>query len=491
MKKIKTKSTIFLISILFLLSGVLIVPNVMPKQAPKTSQIENMNIVVTGEQAAAVQAAIDEYWEDSPYSNGIAEPTVDASGETEGGQLQYVSSRLAAQSADIEVIGMDVIWTAQFVESGWLKNLSALLEPNELDGYVTGMVDSCVYAGDIWAYPYFFNLGLLYYRKDLTSAAGYNTTDFDTWPELKNVANEILEEEDNETLAGFIGQFDDYEGGTVNFQEWCGSNGATSLMVEGTDFTNFDENVVEAMTFLKGLVPPSGETDLIDTDYIIPREALNYKEGESGNKWLAGEAIFCRQWPYIYGLSIADETLNATDGSGNYTQIGIMPLPTFNNAPGERSSCVGGQILGINGFITDDDRIQAALNITRFLCANESQYIALEEFAHPPALLETYNTVPDEMSWILDLKPGFDKTLARPKHPSYTSISEVIYTEFNNILSCDKEVKAGLLDMQLGISSALKGAPEIIPGFNVTLVLLLVAAMASLIILLKRKKIMK
>ena len=268
---------------------------------PKTSQI-TLTLVTTSEQFESMDGVVDDFLA-SDYGNGVDDVNVISSGDTADDQLTYIQTRMATQDTTLDVVGMDVIWTALFVENGWIINLDSYLEANEMDAYIGGMVDSGEYQGSQYAYPYFFNLGVLFYRKDLLTTYGYDETDIDTWAELNATANDILEQEDDADLVGYVAQFDNYEGGTVNFQEWVGSNGATAIFdAEGNpDFT--DAKIVSALTFLKGLIAPAATTDLRTTDYIIARDALTYTEGTSEAKWSAGEAIFCRQWPYVYDIS--------------------------------------------------------------------------------------------------------------------------------------------------------------------------------------------
>ena len=45
--------------------------------------------------------------------------------------------RLAAQDSDIDLVGMDVIWTAEFAEAGWVKPL-----PDDVAAAVTEAASS-------------------------------------------------------------------------------------------------------------------------------------------------------------------------------------------------------------------------------------------------------------------------------------------------------------------------------------------------------------
>jgi len=487
MKKPNIKNVIFLISVILLLSGTFIVPGLGQKQDPKSSQAVVIDIVVTDEQIASVYAGLTGF-QQSPLSNGISAVNVISSGTTAEAQLSFIQTRLAAGDTDLDIIGMDVIWTAQFVENNWVINLDSLLETNEMDDYVGGMVDSCEYQGSYYAYPWFFNLGVLYYRKDLLNDNGFTVDDIDTWEELNATANAILASNSSDIpgLVGYTAQMANYEGGTVNFIEWIGANGATTIVDNEGNFNTTKPEMIEAMAFLKNLIAPAADTDLATTDYIIDRTILTSREGESGDKWLAGEAIFLRNWPYIYDLSLsADNLLNVTDGSGNPVNWGLTAIPTFGGATGAKSSCVGGQILGIS---SNTPYQQAALNVTRYLCDNYSQYLALEQYSHFPTLKETYSDLPDNLLYAQAFYNASGSTLARPKHEDYTQVSDVISDRFSEIISCQSTAQAGLTAMQQDIESVLTPVPDIIPGFELSLVLILLSSVISVIIIVNRKK---
>ncbi|MFX1498466.1 MAG: extracellular solute-binding protein, partial [Promethearchaeota archaeon] len=133
---------------------------------PKSSDNVILNIVVTTEQQPGVTGVIPAFL-NSKMGGAVDGVNVLTSGTTSDDQLIYVSNYLTSHSPDLDVVGMDVIWTAQFVDNGWLENLSPLLETNEMDNYVYGMVDSATYKGSVWAFPYFLDMGVLYYRTDL------------------------------------------------------------------------------------------------------------------------------------------------------------------------------------------------------------------------------------------------------------------------------------------------------------------------------------
>jgi len=404
----------------------------------------------------------------SPLGSGVDSVTVVSSGSISDNILTYLTTLMQSGTATADIIDLDVLWTALFAENGWIIPLDSYLEVNELDAYAPGIVNACLYKGSVYAYPYFMNLGILYYRKDLLDlhygTGMWSESDFDTWQELNQTANYILNNQsglltsDDSNLVGYVGQFDAYEGGVVNFFEWCGSNGALDL-ISGEDEVNINSTAVtEAMTFLKALIPPQ-YTGVQGTPYIIPRSGLIHDEGASVSVWLANNSIFMRQWPFAYKSSI------------NFNiNFGLVPLPHFEGISDYKTSVVGGSILAIPQETTGTAR-EAAINFTKFLgdpLAQERELTAdvspdpgVQPLSNFPALMSVYSNPPAGFEWIENWTDQLLLTLSRPIHEDYPSISNTIADYFNDMLSCQKSVSEALDGMQYDILKLISQLPEI------------------------------
>ena len=453
------KGLIVLFGFLTLLSLSLCITPISVSGEPKTSQSVDLTIYVHDQQLPGIQNITDEFLL-SPLGSGVNSVTVLSSGTTSETQLAFLEILMKSGTATADVIGIDTTWTALFASNGWIVDLDPYLEVNEMDDYIIGSVESCIYQGNQYAYPYYNNLGALFYRKDLLDLhlPGWTEADFDTWEELNVTANYILNNQSglltsaDADLVGYIGQFDAYEGGTINFLEWCGSNGAKDLITSYGDVNINTTSVTDAMTFLKALVAPQ-YTGVQDTPYIIPRSALTYDEGSSISKWIANESIFMRQWNFAYGVS---ENFNL--------DFGVAPLPHFNNATGYRTSIVGGTNLAIPAATTGIAR-QAAINFTKFLgdqLAQERELTVdvspnpgIQPLSNFPALKSIYYNPPTGFDWISNWTDQLDLTLTRPVQENYSSISNIIADIFNPMLSCQKEVDTALAEMQSSISYLL------------------------------------
>ena len=57
-------------------------------------------------------------------------------------QRELVVRRLAAEDSDIDIIGMDVIWTAEFAEAGWIREWTGADKAEVDAGHARGPADA-------------------------------------------------------------------------------------------------------------------------------------------------------------------------------------------------------------------------------------------------------------------------------------------------------------------------------------------------------------
>ena len=81
-------------------------------------------------------------------------------------QREQLVRRLAAEDSDIDIMGMDVIWTAEFAEAGWLLPWDGDAAAKATDGTIAATIQTGTYEGKLYAAPFTTNTQLLWYRKD-------------------------------------------------------------------------------------------------------------------------------------------------------------------------------------------------------------------------------------------------------------------------------------------------------------------------------------
>ncbi|WP_030906707.1 ABC transporter substrate-binding protein [Streptosporangium amethystogenes] len=320
-------------------------------------------------------------------------------------QRAQMVANLQAGSDRYDVLGLDVVWTAEFAEAGWILPLDRAMFP--LDRFLPPVVDTALYRGKLWAVPYTSNAGLLYYRKDLLAKEGFEAPK--TWAELRKQARTLRTKYD---IGGYAGQFLAYEGLTVNFTEAVQSAGGQILSPDGTSVTM---DVASAKAGLDFLVNGFREG-------WIPPESLSFKEEESRLAFQEGRLAFARNWPHAYGpatlSSVADK-------------FGVTRLPGL-NGPGAGS--LGGYNLAVSAF---SKRQKSATEFIRYFTSLENQRRVLADGSFPPVWAELYDD-PDlikRFPYLPVLKQSILSARPRPASANYNQVSLVIASAVSNALT--------------------------------------------------------
>ncbi|GII91233.1 ABC transporter substrate-binding protein [Sinosporangium siamense] len=320
-------------------------------------------------------------------------------------QRAQVVANLQARSDEYDVIGLDVVWTAEFADAGWIIPLERELFP--LNRFLPTVVDTAVYRDRLWAVPYTSNAGLLYYRKDLLEKEGLSPPK--TWAELRKQATKLSAKYD---IGGYAGQFLAYEGLTVNFAEAVHSAGGQILSPDGTRVTMNADRAVAGLDFLvRGL-----------REGWIPQESLSYKEEESRLAFQEGRLAFARNWLHGYGPA----TLSPVAG-----KFAVTRLPGL-DGPG--SSSLGGVNLGISAY---SKRQKSALEFIRYFTGLDNQRRVLTEGSFPPVWAELYDA-PDlikRFPYLPVLKQSLLSATPRPASVDYNQVSLVIANAVSRALT--------------------------------------------------------
>jgi trehalose/maltose transport system substrate-binding protein len=252
-----------------------------------------------------------------------------------------------AQSADIDVMMLDVIWPGPFAQN--LLDLSAKLG-EAAKQHIESIVQNNTVGGKLVAMPFFTDFPLLFSRTDLLEKYGFKKPP-ETWDELEQMAKKIQDGEkaSNPNFAGFVWQGKAYEGLTCNALEWIASHGGGTIIENGKVTLN-NPKAEKALSRAKAWIGG-----------ISPKGVTNYEEEDARNAFQSGNAAFMRNWPYAYASG-------NTDNSPIKGKFGVSPLP---HEPGEKSAgTIGGWGLGVSKFSKKAD---AAVEYVRYLTSPEVQ----------------------------------------------------------------------------------------------------------------------
>src|SRR4051812_13384480 len=122
-------------------------------------------------------------------SNGAYDVRIETLPSNATQQREQVVRRLAARDSSIDVLSMDVIYTAEFANAGFLRPYTAEEKARLTDGMLPAPVATGMWKDTLYGAPFKTNVQLLWYRKSLAEAAGVDPTSAAfTWDEMIKAA---------------------------------------------------------------------------------------------------------------------------------------------------------------------------------------------------------------------------------------------------------------------------------------------------------------
>ncbi len=320
-----------------------------------------------------------------------------------------------AAEAEVDVYLIDLIWPAAFAP--YLLDLTPTLA-TEARNHLAMCRESDTVGGRLVAMPYFLDLGLLYYRKDLLEQHGYARPPV-TWEQLEAMARDIQsgERSGGRDLWGFIWQGLAYEGLTCNALEWQESHGGGGLIDPRTGQVSVDDpRAIAAFRRAAGWIGT-----------ITPPAVISYDEPESLDRFREGGAVFMRNWAYVHaGLEAADSPIRG--------KVGVAGLPA---AAGHRSvSVMGGWQLGVS---RRSRHPEAAVAFVRYLTSPEVQAWRAREGSYLPTVQKLWDDpgLRSDLPLLAAVAPQLPNMIQRPSGrvgPRYNAFSTYYYEGVEAIL---------------------------------------------------------
>ena len=348
-----------------------------------------------GDSTPATQASIDEF---NASQDKYEVQWVDMSNDS-GAMKDALKTSLSAGSSDYDVLSMDVCWAGEFAAAGYITPIDEMIKAAGLkvSDFNAGSMSAGTYNAKTYALPFFPDLGVLFFRKDIVSAdeaAKLVSGDY-TYADLLAMAE--AHKGEGGTTEGYLFQAKQGE---------CLVCNAAELTAGWTDIEN-------GLKSFKALT---------DSD-ATPADILNYAEGET-EAFMNGVSVFARNWPYMNGCAT---TLTAD-------QIGYAPLPG--------GSCVGGWLLGINKNSVNQE---GAFEFMKYL-ATDGQVTQATAGGHLPG----YNATLEDASVLganamltdAGFKAALATTVSRPVSADYATASDAIQIAVHAYLSGDAELAA-------------------------------------------------
>ena len=333
-----------------------------------------------------------------------------------------------------DVMMLDVIWVPEFARAGWLLDLTPSLDPREMDAHFPAARDAAMWKGRVWALPWNFNVGLLYYRADLLARHGLAPPRTDA--ELEDAVRTITAAERDPKLDGFVWQGEQYEGLTCNALEALWASGTDLVSPHGAVLPDA-ARAEDAFARLRGWIDRG----------ISPAWVSAADEELTRRAFGDGRAIFLRNW--FYAMDLFDAPDSRVRG-----KVGLAPLPRRSAgvaAPGS----TGGSLLGVSRVTRHP---AAAVALARFLASDEAQRILAGgsvlptrmALYHDAALLARRPHMPRFHDIALAARP-------RPITPAYLMLSTSLQPEISAAVVGVKSPARAVADARRQLTYVLSG----------------------------------
>ncbi|MDY6872004.1 MAG: ABC transporter substrate-binding protein [Actinomycetota bacterium] len=253
-------------------------------------------------------------------------------------QRLQLARRLTGNDTSLDVMALDVVWTAEFAEAGWALPLSddpaGLAEADATSNTLPGPLETAKWQDKLYASPITTNTQLLWYRADLVPQPPM------TWDGMVAEATRLHAAGGPSWIAV---QGKQYEGLMVWFNTLLESAGGQVLSDDGervtlTDTPEHRAATVMALQIIKSVATaPGADPSITQTDETTARLALEQ-----------GKAALEVNWPYVLPSLLE----NAVKGG--------VPFLPLNQDPS-----LTGAINDVGSFSPSDEQFRTAFDASR------------------------------------------------------------------------------------------------------------------------------
>ncbi|MQA15464.1 MAG: extracellular solute-binding protein [Pseudonocardiaceae bacterium] len=356
-------------------------------------------------------------------------------------QRLQLARRIVGGDETLDILGMDVTWTAEFAEAGWIRPFPPRVADQVRQGTLEAAYETGTWENRLFAAPLNTNTQLLWYRTDLMPGGRPPQT----WDEMIDIAEQLATQDRPSWIEVQAAQ---YEGLTVWFNTLLTSAGGRIVGEDGTtvrlregDATRQALGVMKRVATARGVDPSLSQRD----------------EGASRLAMEDGNAAFQVNYPFVLpgiqendGGSFIDERGNPTSRDTG-RRVGDVfawaPYPAVEPG-GDANVTIGGLNLAVSSTSRYPPQAFEAVQCLR----NRPNQLRNAIDGGVPPTLEALYTDPafqrEYPAWRA-IKASLDDASVRPESPAYQSISIVISALLNPPSEIDPHAMVGELASQV------------------------------------------
>lgn len=388
-EKFKPYRRLFFLGCLVLILQFLILPGLSQQPIP-------IRILMRADEAQQWQPLVNKFNQQHPK---IKLEVIEAPSDSNQVEDLYTSSFLLGNSP-YDLVYMDIVWTPKFAAAGWLLDVSDRLSKQETAKFLTGDIQGGMYQGKLYRIPFRSDAGMLYYRQDLLTQAGYQPPE--TFSELIQIAQDLQQQ----GLAdwGYVWQGKQYEGLSAMFVEILKGKGAFWIDTETLEVGLDKPEAIAAVEFLRNTIEQK----------ISPPGVTTYAEEETRRLFQNGKAVFLRNWPYVYSAAL-DSPI-----AGKYS---IKPM--VHDLGQDSGACQGGWGLGIAKSSQHPDE---AWQVIEFFSSENAQREYILDTGYVPSRISLFNDpeIVAKYNYYPKLLSVVRNSALRPPISQYAQASDIL-----------------------------------------------------------------
>jgi multiple sugar transport system substrate-binding protein len=310
-------------------------------------------------------------------------------------QREQLVRRLAAGDNAIDIIGMDVIWTAEFAQAEWILPWRGALAEQVKAGRMDAPVQSATYQDQLWAAPFTTNTQLLWYRTDRVNRPPA------TWDELIKKAESLGE------VGTIQAQGERYEGFTVFFISLLASAGGSVLNGNGQVISLARQPTIKALSTMAKFANSSAADPALAAA----------REDQARLAFEAGDSSFMLNYTYVWPSAKQNAPAIAS-------HMGWARWPAVTKGKRSRVT-IGGINLGVSAHTLYP---RLAFEAAACIASEPHQRLAAQKGGLPPTIGALYDD-PDVRAifpFADTLRRTLHDAVQRPQTPLYNDVSLAI-----------------------------------------------------------------
>ncbi|HEV2775594.1 MAG TPA: ABC transporter substrate-binding protein [Solirubrobacteraceae bacterium] len=312
-------------------------------------------------------------------------------------QREQLVRRLGAEDTSLDLLGLDVVWTGEFANAGWIAPVPADTERTVTENVFESVLQTARFEDKLYTVPIWSNTQLLWYRKDLVPNAPR------TWDEMIEMAEKIGPAKGRIQVQG-----NRYEGLVVWTNQLIESAGTSVLA--GPKEVRLDKEPTEKALGILGRLSRSP---------IAAPNVTTSNEDSARLGFEAGNSAFQINYPFVYPSA-------KENAPKIFEQMGVAQYPAVDEGNPSKPP-IGGINIGVSAYSKHQD---LAFEATECLIKPENQLEIATLGGLPPVREDLYDR--PEMDKVY---PGFSDQIRdainsagpRPSEsPAYQDLSLAI-----------------------------------------------------------------